>query len=97
MKQIIWHVLHILFSEISIYDENTITCEEVLAEKICKSLYEAAKKLKVKAEIVDKIIREAIEKGVTKADEIIKLVREKIVELATNFKCEDVLPESVSF
>merc|ERR1719210_1404002 len=62
-------------------DENAITCEEVLAEKICKSLYEAAKKLKVKAEIVDKIIREAIEKGITKADEIIKLVREKIVEL----------------
>merc|ERR1719317_483833 len=75
-------------------DENAITCEEVLAEKICKSLYDAAKKLKVKAEIVDKIIREAIEKGITKADEIIKLVREKIVELATNFKCEDVLPES---
>ena len=77
-------------------EEDEIKCENILAEKICKALYDAAEKLRVKAEEVDKIIREAIAKGITKADEIIKLVREKIVELATNFKCEDALPESVS-
>merc|ERR1712142_629512 len=44
-----------------------------------------------KAEEVDKIVREAVAKGITKAKEIIKIVRAKIVELATNFKCEDAL------
>merc|ERR1719334_728881 len=72
--------------------ENDIVCEEILAEKVCKSLKEAAEKLKVKAEEVDKIVREAVEKGITKASEIAKLVREKLVEMATNFKCEDALP-----
>ena len=53
---------------------------------------EAAEKLKVKAEEVDKIVREAVAKGITKASEIAKIVREKLVDLATNFKCEDALP-----
>ena len=51
--------------------------------------------LKVKAAEVDKIVREAVKKGITKAKEIIKIVRAKIVELATNFKCEDALAADV--
>merc|ERR1712126_585593 len=38
-------------------------------------------------------IREAIHKKITKAKEIIQLVRHRIVELAKNLKCTDVLPE----
>merc|ERR1712121_596052 len=68
-----------------------ITCEDVLSTKICTKLREAAKKLKVKVEMIDKIVREAVAKGITKAKEIIKLVRQKIIDMATNLKCEDVL------
>merc|ERR1719431_152996 len=72
-----------------------ITCEDVLAANVCKALKKAAEKLKVKAAEVDKIVREAVKKGITKAKEIIKIVRAKIVELATNFKCEDALAADV--
>merc|ERR1719378_1534522 len=72
--------------------ENDIVCEEILAEPVCAALKEAAAKLKIKIEEVDKIVREAVKKGITKASEIAKLVREKLVEMATNFKCEDALP-----
>merc|ERR1712121_233965 len=75
--------------------ENTITCEDVLSEQVCKALKEAAEKLKVKAAEVDKIVREAVKKGITKAKEIIKIVRAKIIEMATNFKCEDALSADV--
>merc|ERR1712121_533771 len=44
---------------------------------------------------VYKIVREAVKKGITKASEIIKIVRAKIIELATNFKCEDALSAEV--
>merc|ERR1719431_2416984 len=72
-----------------------ITCEDVLAANVCKSLKKIAEKLKVKAAEVDRIVREAVKKGITKAKEIIKIVRAKIVELATNFKCEDALAADV--
>merc|ERR1719431_1539736 len=71
--------------------ENEIVCEEILSEKVCAALKKAAEKLKVKAAEVDRIVREAVKKGITKASEIIKIVRAKIIELATNFKCEDAL------
>merc|ERR1719447_836096 len=71
--------------------ENAIVCEEILSDKVCAALKKAAEKLKVKAAEVDRIVREAVKKGITKASEIIKIVRAKIVELATNFKCEDAL------
>merc|ERR1719244_2597247 len=71
--------------------ENEIVCEEILAESVCAALKKAAEKLKVKAAEVDRIVREAVKKGITKASEIIKIVRAKIIELATNFKCEDAL------
>merc|ERR1719193_1007574 len=71
--------------------ENEIVCEEILSEAVCAALKKAAEKLKVKAAEVDKIVREAVKKGITKASEIAKIVRAKIIELATNFKCEDAL------
>ena len=76
--------------------ENAITCEDILSANVCAALKKAAEKLKVKAAEVDKIVREAVKKGITKAKEIIKIVRAKIVELATNFKCEDALAADVS-
>ena len=76
--------------------ENEIVCEEILSDKVCAALKAAAKKLKVKVEEVDRIVREAVKKGITKASEIIKIVRAKIIELATNFKCEDALSADVS-
>ena len=75
--------------------ENAITCEDILSADVCAALKKAAEKLKVKAAEVDKIVREAVKKGITKAKEIIKIVRAKIVELATNFKCEDALSADV--
>merc|ERR1712168_1712594 len=75
--------------------ENAITCEDILSANVCAALKKAAEKLKVKAAEVDKIVREAVKKGITKAKEIIKIVRAKIVDLATNFKCEDALAADV--
>jgi len=74
-------------------DANTVTCEDVLSAKVCAELRAAAEKLKVKVAVIDQIIREAIHKKITKAKEIIQLVRHRIVELAKNVKCTDVLPE----
>merc|ERR1711962_371314 len=74
---------------------NAITCEDILSESMCAALKKAAEKLKVKAAEVDKIVREAVKKGITKAKEIIKIVRAKIIEMATNFKCEDALAADV--
>merc|ERR1719427_474858 len=75
--------------------ENEIVCEEILSEQVCAALKKAAEKLKIKAAEVDKIVREAVQKGITKATEIAKIVREKLIELATDFKCEDALSASV--
>merc|ERR1711962_1666247 len=75
--------------------ENAITCEDILSESVCAALKKAAEKLKVKAAEVDKIVREAVKKGITKAKEIIKIVKAKIIEMATNFKCEDALSADV--
>jgi len=75
--------------------ENEITCEDILSEQVCAALKKAAEKLKVKAAEVDKIVREAVKKGITKAKEIAKIVRAKIIEMATNFKCEDALSADV--
>merc|ERR1711896_38620 len=52
-------------------------------------------KLKMKIEMIDEIIRQLVKEKITEAKEIIKRVREKLVELATNFKCTDILSEHV--
>merc|ERR1712002_709304 len=61
----------------------------------CADLRKAAEIFKQKAAIVDKIIREAVKQGITKAKEIAEHVRAKIIEMAKNFKCTDVLSEDV--
>jgi len=96
-KEIIEEIKKHLFPDMEVNElmTNEIVCEEILSDKVCAALKEAAKKLKVKVEEVDKIVREAVKKGITKASEIIKIVRAKIIELATNFKCEDALSAEV--
>merc|ERR1712141_461654 len=70
---------------------DAITCEDVLAKEICAKLKDAAEKLKQKAKVIDQLVREAIAKKVTEAKEIIKRVRQKLIDMAKDFKCEDVL------
>merc|ERR1712121_575616 len=72
-----------------------VKCEDVLSAKACADLRKAAEIFKEKAEIVDKIIREAVEKGMTKAKEIAAHVRAKLIEMAKNFKCTDLLSAEV--
>merc|ERR1711910_39266 len=74
---------------------NEIICEEILSDKVCHDLREAAKKFKIKAEEIDKLVREALDKKLRKAKDIIHGIRTKIVDMATNFKCTDALSESV--
>merc|ERR1712168_343415 len=74
---------------------NEITCEEILSDKVCHDLREAAKKFKIKVEEIDKPVREALDKELRKAKDIIHYIRTKIVDMATNFKCTDALSESV--
>merc|ERR550534_2885071 len=74
---------------------NEITCEEILSDKVCHDLREAAKKFKIKAEEIDKLVREALDKELRKAKDIIHYIRTKIVDMATNFKCTDALSEDV--
>jgi len=52
-------------------------------------------RLKVKAEEVDKIIQDAAAKGITKATELIELARKRLVELATKFGCNDIIPQAI--
>merc|ERR1711936_612508 len=74
---------------------NEIICEEILSDKVCHDLREAAKKFKIKVEEIDKLVREALDKELRKAKDIIHYIRTKIVDMATNFKCTDALSESV--
>merc|ERR1712178_60413 len=68
-----------------------LKCEDVLGDKICTQLREAAKQLKEKAGTIDHIIREAVAKKITEAKALVKEIREKLVAKAKDFKCEDVL------
>jgi len=70
---------------------NLIKCEDVLSPQVCTKMREIAVKLKIKVSEIDRIIRELVAKKITEAKEIIKHLREKLIELATNFKCTDVL------
>merc|ERR1712243_306030 len=74
--------------------EEAITCEDILPAQTCADLRAAAEKLKVKVEEIDAIIRALVKEKITKSKEIIKRVREKIVDLAKNFKCTDILSET---
>ena len=76
--------------------ENAVTCEDILSAQVCKSLKDAAKKLKLKVELIDQLVRKYVKEGITKASELIKKIQAKIIELATDFKCEDALSKKVS-
>ena len=45
--------------------------------------------------MIDELVRQAIKEKITKAKDVIKHVRQKLVDMATNFNCSDVLPEKV--
>merc|ERR1711962_12947 len=72
-----------------------VKCEDVLSAKVCTELRDIAKRMKVKVEEIDAIIRQLVKEKITEAKVIIAKVRAKLIELAKNFKCTDVLNESV--
>merc|ERR1712212_15711 len=75
--------------------EMEVKCEDVISAEMCTKLRTAAEALKQKAKVVDEIVRKLVKEKITEAKEVIKRVRQKLVDLATNFKCEDVLPEKI--
>ena len=75
---------------------NEIKCEDVLSADVCTKLREIAEKLKIKMELVDQIIRQLVKEKITEAKVIIAKVKAKLIEMAKNFKCSDVLNEKVS-
>merc|ERR1712243_289774 len=95
MKDIIEQLRKKLFPGVLFEIEEAVTCEDFLPAETCAELRVAAEKLKVKVEEIDAIVRELVKEKITKAKEIIKRVREKIVDLAKNFKCTDILSEKV--
>merc|ERR1712243_464819 len=95
VKEIIEKIRKRFFPSAVLEIEEAITCEDILPAKTCADLRAAAEKLKVKVEEIDAIIRALVKEKITKAKEIIKRVREKIVDLAKNFKCTDILSEKV--
>merc|ERR1712243_286759 len=94
VKEIIEKIRKRFFPSAVLEIEEAITCEDILPAQTCADLRAAAEKLKVKVEEIDAIIRALVKEKVTKAKEIIKRVREKIVDLAKNFKCTDILSEA---
>merc|ERR1711872_706714 len=95
-KEIIDEIKKHFFPQLEGELVNEITCEEILSEKVCHDLREAAKKFKIKVEVIDKLVREALDKELRKAKDIIHYIRTKIVDMAKNFKCTDALPEDVA-
>merc|ERR1711872_1034279 len=75
--------------------EMELKCEDVISAEMCTKLRAAAKALKQKAKVVDEIVRKLLKEKITEAKEIIKRVRQKLVDLAKNFKCENVLPAKI--
>merc|ERR1711973_761894 len=74
---------------------NEVKCEDVLAADVCTKLREMAKTLKIKMEVIDQIIRQMVKEKITEAKVIIEKVKAKLIELAKNFKCSDVLNAKV--
>merc|ERR1712179_504205 len=70
---------------------NDITCEDILAEKVCASLKAAAKTFKLEFELIDELVRKAVEAKLKTAAEIIAYVKDHLIEAAKNFHCADVL------
>merc|ERR1712212_1439308 len=94
-KEIIDEIKKHFFPTLEIDELNEIKCEDVLSAKVCTELRTIAKTMKVKIEEIDAIIRKLVKEKITDVKRIIKEVKAKLVELAKNFKCTDVLNESV--
>merc|ERR1719370_1625970 len=94
-KEIIEEIKKHFFPHLEVEELNVVKCEDVLSATVCHDLRAIAAKLKEKIEMIDEIIRQLVKEKITEAKEIIKEVREKLVELATNFKCTDILSEHV--
>merc|ERR1711936_946848 len=94
-KEIIDEIKKHFFPQLEGELVNLVKCEDVLSPQVCSKMREIAAKLKIKVEEVDRIIRELVAKKITEAKELIKHLREKLIELATNFKCTDVLSKDV--
>merc|ERR1719378_1547168 len=93
-KEIIEEIKKHFFPHMEIEELSLVKCEDVLSPKVCTELRTIAKTLKVKIEEIDNIIRQLVKEKITDAKRIIKEVRAKLIELAKNFKCTDVLSES---
>jgi len=72
-----------------------IACEGILGADICSKLKNAAQMLGEKVDVINAAIREAVTKHFTKVSDILNFVQEKMVDLATDFKCEKVLPANM--
>merc|ERR1712121_554224 len=94
-KEIIDEIKKHFFPTLEVNELTLVKCEDVLSAKVCTELRAVAAKLKVKIEEIDNIIRKLVKEKITDAKRIIKEVRAKLVELAKNFKCTDVLNEAV--
>merc|ERR1712212_75714 len=97
-KEIIKKIKEKLFPAFELEEsmiDNALTCEDFLTKKVCDKLKAAAEKLKQKAKDVDALVRKVLKEKVKEAKEIAKRVRQKLVDMAKNFKCEDVLPAEV--
>jgi len=94
-KEIIDEIKKHFFPTLEVNELTLVKCEDVLSAKVCTELRAVAAKLKVKIEEIDNIIRKLVKEKITDAKRIIKEVKAKLVELAKNFKCTDVLSESV--
>ena len=69
----------------------------ILILQLCTKLKAIASKLKIQAAKVDKAVREAVLKGYLTASGIVKSVKEFFDEEVLSKKCEDFLPDSVSY
>merc|ERR1719283_5053 len=96
-KQIIEKIRERLFpaNENELMDLAITKCEDVLSAEVCGKLRAAAETLKQKAKVVDEIVRRVVKEKITEAKEIVKHVQEKLVAMAKNFHCEDVLSEKL--
>merc|ERR1711872_1135180 len=96
-KQIIEKIRERLFpaNENELMDLTITKCEDVLSAEVCGKLRVAAETLKQKAKVVDEIVRRVVKEKITEAKEIVKRVQEKLVAMAKNFHCEDVLSEKL--
>merc|ERR1711936_1368583 len=94
-KEIIDEIKKHFFPQLEGELVNEVKCEDVLSDDVCAKMREIAAKLKIKVSEIDRIIRELVAKKITEAKEIIKHLKEKLIELATNFKCTDVLSKKM--